>query len=331
MLVPCYNEEKSLKKAIESWVTQTRAPDEIIVVDDSSSDKTPEILKEFEGKIRIVRTPKNLGNKSHAQEYGLQFVTGEIFVCTDADTILAPDFVERMEKDFEDPEVAAVGGYIKSLQYNWLTRNRAFEYSVCQNIHKLAQSQLNFMFVIPGAAGAFRTEIFRKYLSFDHDTLTEDLDFTYKMHKFGLKILYDLDAVVYTQDPVTLGSYINQIRRWFAGGWQNVLKHYKIALRPTQALELSLMYIEGLVFSLLIFLVPLINIRFVFAFTLPYFILLSVFAIFTAIKERRWDLLLAPFPHMFLAYVSAYVLLEQFVKEIILRRKHLLWFKPERV
>ncbi|MCP6756997.1 hypothetical protein NL533_35750, partial [Klebsiella pneumoniae] len=62
-----------------------------------------------------------------------------------------------------------------------------------------------------------------------------------------------------TQDPPTLTNYINQMRRWYDGGWQNLLKHYKIAQNPVRALELSLIYIEGLAFSILLFLVPILN------------------------------------------------------------------------
>lgn len=330
MLIPCHNEQALIRQSVASWLSQTRPPDEIIVVDDSSTDATPQILAEYEGKITVVRTPQNLGNKSYAQQFGLQYVTGDVFVTTDADTVLAPDFVERIAKDFEDPMVAAVGGYVKSRKHNWLTLHRAFEYAVGQNFHKLAQSFLGFMFVIPGAAGAFRTHVFKHCLSFDHDTITEDLDFTYKLHKLGFKIFYDRGAVVYTQDPGTLRGYITQMRRWLGGGWQNLLKHSDIALRPVQALELSLMYIEGFAFSFLIFLVPLINLRFAMLFAIPYFLMTVVFTVFAAWKERRKDLMLAAFPHMFLLYVNSYLFLEQFFLEVILKKRHLAWLTPER-
>jgi len=332
LLIPCHNEENAIRKSIQSWLGQTRPPDEIIVVDDSSTDSTPDILKEYEGQLTAVKTPKNLGNKSHAQEYGLQFVTGDIFIASDADTILQSDFIEKIAKDFEDPAVVAVGGYVKSLKYNWLTRHRAFEYSIGQNFHKLAQSYINFMFVIPGAAGAFRTDIFRKYLSFDHDSITEDLDFTYKLHKRGLKVHYNREAIVYTQDPSTLSCYMNQMRRWFGGGWQNLMKHHDIArLRPMVALELSLMYIEGFIFSIVMLLIPILNIRFALLFMIPYFFVSLGMSIIAAVKERRADLVLACFPYILFLYVNAYLFVEQFVLEVVLRKQHRVWFTPKRV
>ena len=200
ILIPCYNEEKSIRTSAESWLAQTRPADEIIVVDDCSSDQTSQILLDFirERKIKtikLVHTPKNTGNKSHAQEFGLKHVTGEVLITTDGDTMLDPHFVEHIERDFEDPKVAAVGGYVRSLKYNWLTACRALDYAVGQNIDKLAQDYIDYLFVIPGSAGAFRTHIFKNELKFDHDVLAEDLDITYKLHRLGYKIKYDRNAV----------------------------------------------------------------------------------------------------------------------------------------
>lgn len=331
ILIPCWNEEATIERCVLSCLDQTRPADEVIVVDDSCTDSSPAILARYADKITVVRTPKNSGNKSHAQEYGLGFVKGDIVVTTDADTQLHPRFVETILKDFEDPTVAASGGYVVSRQHNWLTLCRAFEYCIGQNIHKPAQRFINYMFVIPGAAGAFRTEVFKTYVKFDHDTITEDLDFTYKLHKQGFTVEYNLDAIVYTQDPASLHSYINQMRRWYAGGWQCLLKHRDIIKRPAQALELSLMYIEGLTFALLIFILPLINIRAVGYFLVTYFITTFVFAVYTAVRERRWALLIVPIPYLPIVFINAYVFIEQFIKEVILRRKHLVWFKPERI
>lgn len=220
---------------------------------------------------------------------------------------------------------------MRSMKYNWLTRCRAVDYSIGQNLHKLAQSYLGFMFVIPGAAGAFRTEIFKNYLTFDHDTITEDLDFTYKLHKLGFKIAYNRKAIVLTQDPATLKSYINQMRRWFGGGWQNLVKHFSIVLKPRQSLELSLMYIEGLIFSGITLVMPILNLKVALFLLLPYFFITLVFSIYACIREKRADLLLTPFAYFIFMYINAYIFWEQFIKEVILKRKNLVWFKPERV
>ena len=105
ILIPCYNEELTIEKCIDSCINQTRQADQIVVVDDSSTDRTSEVLKKYGSKIKVVRTPKNTGNKSYAQEYGLQFIDGDIFITTDGDTMLKSDFIEIIEKDMLKPSV----------------------------------------------------------------------------------------------------------------------------------------------------------------------------------------------------------------------------------
>jgi len=167
-------------------------------------------------------------------------------------------------------------------------------------------------------------------LKFDHDTLTEDLDFTYKLHKAGKRVAYNRKAIVYTQDPMTLHAYMNQMRRWLGGGWQNLMKHKTMEMKPAQALEISLIYIEGVVFSMLLFIVPLVSLKYMMYMLGYYFLVAFVFSAYAAFKERRADLVLAPIPYMFLMYVNSYIFLEQMVKEVILREKNMTWFKPER-
>jgi cellulose synthase/poly-beta-1,6-N-acetylglucosamine synthase-like glycosyltransferase len=332
LLVPCYNEEKSLEASIKSCLNQTRPFDELIFINDCSKDRSGEILSKYSGLIYAYKTPQNTGNKSSAQEYGLQFITGDIVVMTDADTLLKINFVEEIEKSFSDTQVVAVAGRVQSIAYNWLTLCRAYEYAIGQNIHKVAQNYINYIFVMPGAASAFRVETFRKYISFDHDTLTEDLDFTYKLHYNNLKIIYNPSAISYTQDPADLKNYINQLRRWFGGGWQNLVKHYTSApLNLTMAFELSLLYFEGVIFSVLLFLIIIINTWMALWLLVGYLAIATIIGIAMAIKEKRWALAIAPFPYMILIFVNAYVYLEQFIKEVIFKKRNLIWFKPERL
>ena len=332
ILIPAHNEEKSIRACVQSCLDQTRKPDEVIVVDDGSTDKTPEILKSFGMQIGVVTMAKPTGNKSLAQEQGLKYVTGDVFIATDGDTVLHKDFVKYVEEDFNQyPDLAAVAGYVRSVKHNWLTACRAFEYAVGQNLHKLAQHHLGFLFVIPGAAGAFKTKTFFKHITFEHDTLTEDLDFTYRLHKDDLKIFYDRRIIVYTQDPATMHSYINQMRRWFGGGWQCLMKHIKLGSKqPKMALELSLMYFEGLAFSTLLFVLPFLSIKAFLGFIASYMVIAIIFAGFAAYKEKRWDLLFIPLPYLVLVVVNSYIFLEQFFKEVVFRRKTLTWFHPER-
>jgi N-acetylglucosaminyltransferase len=331
ILIPCYNEEQSIKQCIQGCLSQTRRPDQIIVVDDGSTDRTPEILAEFGHAITVIRVPHNTGNKSKAQEYGLQFVRDEVFVTTDADTFLDQHFVAEVERSFQNQEVSAMAGYIRSIKYNWLTACRELDYLVNQNIYKLAQSYIGSIFVIAGCAAAFRTAVFKQHVSFEHDTVTEDLDFTYKFHKKGLQIQYNNKAIVYTQDPADLHSYINQMRRWYGGGWQNLLKHFGVLkTHPGHRIVLTVSYIEGLVFAALLYALPFLNLQVFGYLLLTHFIFSIVYAMAGALKSQRWDLLWYAPCYTLMLFVNAWVFLERFFVEIIQRQRHLTWFKPAR-
>lgn len=332
ILIPCHNEEQTIGACVESCLRQTLPADQLLVVDDGSTDATPQILASFGNRIQVVRIAKKTGAKSKAQEAGLKHVTGDIIITTDADTLLEPTFVEYLIPHFEDPKVGAVAGYVKSLKSNWLTAIRALDYSIGQNIHKLAQSYIGAVYVMPGCGTAFRRDLFGTCITFEHDTLTEDLDFTYKIHEQNMKILFEKRAYVYTQDPSELASYINQMRRWYCGGWQNLAKHtHKITSRPRVTFEISLMYSEMTFFSVLAFAMPMIN-TFLTIYSLAmYLIFLYAFAIFACIKERRLDILFYAPCSILVSYINAWLFLEQGLKVFFGGgKKSLTWFQPPR-
>lgn len=330
ILIPAHNEEKSIKDCVQSCLNQKRKFDQIVIVNDKSSDKTLELLKEFKENITIINLTERTGNKSGAQEKGMKYVNGDIVVTTDADTLLDNKFAEVIEREFsEDENLSAVCGYVQSLKHNIFTSLRELEYVLSQDIHKYAQSAINSIFVLPGCASAYKREDFNKYLIFEHDTLTEDLDFTYKLHTNGKRIKFVRDAIVYTQDPSDFYSLLNQLRRWYAGNWQNLRKHWKSVKNPIRILEYSILYIETFFTSFLIFIAPF----FIDDLETYFFILFAsniALGLYASIKRKRIDLLLySPF-YIFNIMLNCYVFIEQFVKEGLLGINNKVWFTPKR-
>ena len=331
IMIPCHNEEKTVARCVESCLSQTHQPDLVLVVDDGSTDRSVKILESFGNKIKLVRLEKNTGNKSYVQQIGLNHIYTDLFISTDADTILDARFVENIEKVFIDPDVFAAAGYVMSTKHNWLTALREIEYFIGQEVHKTAQANINFLYVIPGCASAFRTLVSKKQVSFDHDTLTEDLDFTFKIHRNNYRIIFVKKSIVWTQDPADLHSYINQVRRWYAGGWQNILKHRDIiGTIPACAFELSLNNIEGMLFAASLIIIPLINIEmFIFMATI-YVATMVILGTCAALARRRIDLVFYSPLYVFLAVVNSYIFCETFFKEVLKRERNLKWFTPKR-
>lgn len=332
VLIPAHNEEKSVRDCIASALDQTVPPDEIVVVNDGSTDKTAEVVEEFGLPVVVLELEleRATGNKSYAQEKGMVFANGDIVIMTDADTVLDRHFIERILPKFENEEVAAVSGYVKSLKHNWLTACREIEYAIGQQVHKLAQNYMGYVMVIPGCAAAFRAETFKECISFDHDTVAEDLDFTYKLHEQGFKIDFCRHAYVYTQDPADVRSYIYQMKRWYKGNWQNLLKHNYYMKSPMAALELSLAFTEALLFPLLLLSLLLVNLIYFFKVLLVVMMSIVIISAYAAIVDKRKDLLLYPFHYLLVLLINSIVFLSEFIKEIILRKRDLYWFQPSR-
>lgn len=331
ILIPAHNEAAMIAACVQSCLAQSVPADQIIVVNDGSTDATSAILKQFGDQIEVITVPTATGNKSHAQELGLQALTTEIVTATDGDTMLDPEFVRHIKDDFTDPEVMAVAGYVKSMRTNVLTALRDIEYVVGQDLFKRAQALIRYVLVIPGCAAAFRSELFRDgTLIFEHDTLTEDLDLTYKLHHHGHLIHFNTNAIVYTQDPPTLHSYINQMRRWYAGGWQNLLKHRRVFAYPNASLYLTLSYCEAFLFAWFVFLLPLVNFYAFGAVLIFGLITVLIMGAYAAWRRRRLELFLYSPLMLGMQYINSYVFLERFFTEIVFRRRLMHWFKAER-
>jgi cellulose synthase/poly-beta-1,6-N-acetylglucosamine synthase-like glycosyltransferase len=333
ILIPAYNEEKGIEKTIISCLNQTRKPDEIIVVNDGSTDRTLKILKKYLEKITIVNLEENTGNKSKAQEIGLKFVKGDIFITADADTRLHFRFVEMIEKSFRNKKVSAVCGHVISEKGNWITKVREINYISTQTIYKKAQSHIDAIFVLSGCCSAFRKKDFYEVITFDHDNVTEDLDFTYKLKLANKKIIYQEKAIVYTQDPNNIRSYMKQLKRWYSGGWACLKKNWKILKKSNNALVISLIYTEGLILGIVSLFLPILllfSVKTFFILLFLEFLLTSLSISYGVVKQKEYYLFFY-IPHYYLLhFLDNYVFITTFFKEIILNRRNLVWTKPDR-
>jgi len=120
------------------------------------------------------------------------------------------------------------------------------------------------------------------------------------------------------------------LRRWNGGNWQNLMKHISIVEKPGNALEISLMYLEGLLFPLILILALSFNTTVFLQFSAAYILIISLFALYGAIRDKRWDLVLHIPTYYFVSFVNYAIFIEQFMVEVVLRKKSLMWFQPKR-
>jgi poly-beta-1,6-N-acetyl-D-glucosamine synthase len=233
ILIPAYNEEKGMKKTIESALAldYPKHKLEIIVIDDGSKDKTYEIAKKFESnshpKIKVL-TKKN-GGKGTALNFGIKRSKGEIIITMDADTAVQPDALKKMVGYFSTSKkvmcVSPSMGIYKPK--NFWQRIQQIEYHMGVFLRKSFAS-VNAIHVTPGAFSAYKKTFFDKYGDFDEGNLTEDLELALRIQVKGYAIENSPESVAYTISPNTFRTMLAQRKRWYAGLIKNLWRYRQL-------------------------------------------------------------------------------------------------------
>jgi poly-beta-1,6 N-acetyl-D-glucosamine synthase len=311
ILVPAYNEERVIEKAIRSLLQQDYRNYEIIVIDDGSSDGTSAVAQKLVGtygqtSVKLIRQ-QNAG-KAAALNMGISAARGEMILCVDADSNLAPDSLAMMTRHFVDPKVAAVAGNVKVRnRHNLITRLQALEYIEGLNLARQAQAFFRSVNIIPGPIGMFRRKIVMDVGGYESDTFAEDADLTLKIVTAGHHIRYEPRAISFTEAPETMHQLLKQRYRWTRGILQSMKKRPDEFLRPWRSFAtfaiLWYMLFEAVLWPAMnIFAnVFLIGMNFAFGFTgllLFWFLQLTVLDVVAAIHcvaVEEEDLWLVPY------------------------------------
>ncbi|HEV8401908.1 MAG TPA: glycosyltransferase, partial [Candidatus Limnocylindrales bacterium] len=228
VVVPSYNEDPALLEAcVRSAFAQDHlGPVRVIVVDDGSPnraalDATYDRL-EADGAV-VIRSPRNVG-KRHAQALALPRCEGEILVTVDSDTVLAPDAIRRLTRQFKDPRVGAATGFVDVLnnRKNFLTRVQRIRYWMAFKQERAAQSWFRSVLCCSGPLAAYRRRLVERvapaYLSQYYGgvacTFGDDRHLTNLILGTGHDTVFDAGAVAYTNVPENLRQFLRQQLRW---------------------------------------------------------------------------------------------------------------------
>jgi cellulose synthase/poly-beta-1,6-N-acetylglucosamine synthase-like glycosyltransferase len=154
-------------------------------------------------------------------------------VAMDADTQFERDTIRRLARWFADPQVGAVAGNAKvGNRINLITTWQALEYITAQNLERRALAALDAITVVPGAVGAWRRTALEQLGGFPTDTLAEDQDLTLAVQKAGYRLLFDSEAIGWTEAPDSARGLARQRFRWAYGTLQCLWKHRDAMARP---------------------------------------------------------------------------------------------------
>ncbi len=234
VIIAAYNEAKVVNRTIATLLASDYPDLDILVVDDGSKDDTAGIVRAAYGahpRVTVISKPN--GGKASALNLGIKQCRGEIIVALDADTVFAPDTVQKLVRHFADPAIGAVSGNVKvGNRRNPLTIWQAVEYITSQNFDRRAFDLLNCITVVPGAVGAWRKDAIILAGLYSSQTLAEDTDLTFKIRKLGYRIITDNAALAYTEAPDNLRDLAKQRFRWAFGTLQCLWKHRGVLGNP---------------------------------------------------------------------------------------------------
>jgi len=227
VLIAAYNEHNVIARTVRAALDSERAPLEVIVVDDGSTDGTAEALAplmEADARVRLLRQA-NAG-KAAAMNHALDEARGEVLVCLDADTVITASAIGLLVRHFADGEVGAVAGNVKvGNPVNLWTLWQSIEYIVSQNLDRRANAFLNAVTVVPGAIGAWRRDAVVRVGGYLSDTLAEDMDLTWRLRRASWRIANEPGSLGYTEVPDSLSALLRQRFRWTFGTLQCLWKH----------------------------------------------------------------------------------------------------------
>jgi cellulose synthase/poly-beta-1,6-N-acetylglucosamine synthase-like glycosyltransferase len=227
VIIPAYNEEKSIAKTIKSVSKSDYPLFEVIVVDDGSKDRTLKIARKFKSE-RVMVFHKTNGGKGTALNFGIKKAKGKIIFTMDADTTVDSQSMKRMVRFFKDNSVMSVTpAIVIDNPKNILQRVQHIEYVMGLFLRKVFAS-LRAIYVTPGAFSAYRKSFFDKYGGYDEENITEDLEMALRIQSHGYHIENCPEAPAYTTAQRTFKELTMQRRRWYFGLIKNLWAYKKI-------------------------------------------------------------------------------------------------------
>src|SRR3989338_4642438 len=212
ILVPAFNEEKTIKDTLEHiFAIEYEKIIEIIVINDKSTDNTLQIIKSLKKnhpKLKIIDNEVNLG-KAGGLNKALRIAKGELIAVVDADSYPAPESIGRMVGFFDDEKVGAVTcPIIARNREKFVEKLQAIEYRVITVTRKLLDNQ-----------------------GFDEKNLTEDIEATWHLVYNGWMRRMCLSTSVTSTVPSKWKTWYKQRRRWNVGGLQCIYKYKRAIFR----------------------------------------------------------------------------------------------------
>jgi cellulose synthase/poly-beta-1,6-N-acetylglucosamine synthase-like glycosyltransferase len=256
--LPLFNERTVAARLIQAAADLRWPRDrfELQILDDST-DETCGIVDDEVQKLGargiravVVRRNTRAGFKAGALDAGMKLSDADLFCVFDADFIPDPDFLERTVPQFRDPKVGMVQarwGHLNRDE-NQFTRAQSTLLDGHFVVEHTVRHSRGLFFNFNGTAGIWRRATIDEAGGWEHDTLTEDLDLSYRAQLVGWKFVYFPNVVAPAEVPPSIDAFKSQQHRWAKGSVQVYRKLWRRILtgnaRPSVKIE-ALMHLTG--------------------------------------------------------------------------------------
>lgn len=234
--LPIFNEYYVVDRLIETTVALKYPKDKLeIQLLDDSTDETVEKSRNLINHYKSLgfdihhlhrSGAERTGHKAGALEAGMKVARGEYIAIFDADFMPNPDFLIKTVPYFDDPQIGMVQvrwGHINA-DYNVLTKAQSFGIDGHFMIEQVARNGSHLWMNFNGTAGIWKKECIIDSGGWEHDTLTEDFDLSYRAEMKGWKFRYFKDIECKAEIPAMISAYKSQQFRWCKGSIQTAVK-----------------------------------------------------------------------------------------------------------
>jgi cellulose synthase/poly-beta-1,6-N-acetylglucosamine synthase-like glycosyltransferase len=232
--LPIFNELYVVERLLRS-VSELDYPRELLQIQvlDDSTDDTREVtaacaeeLRQRGYDVQLIHRVDRTGFKAGALATGLESADGEFVCILDADFVAPRDLLQRTIHFFTDPKVGMIQTRWGHLNrgYSLLTRVQAMFLDGHLVLEQTARSRSGRFFNFNGTAGLWRKSCIQEAGGWQHDTLCEDLDLSYRAQLVGWKFIFLPDVVTPAELPVDMNGFKSQQHRWTKGSIQTCKK-----------------------------------------------------------------------------------------------------------
>jgi 1,2-diacylglycerol 3-beta-glucosyltransferase len=261
ILVPAKNESAVLTGLVHSLFRLDYPPThlDIWVVDDGSTDESPQILSNLQKQFRDLQVHRreSKGGKSGALNAVFPLTRGDIVLICDGDAQVPANFLQQTIPLFQERKIGAVQvrKTISNRDANVWTRCQQMEMS-CDSFLQTHRIATGGMAELRGNGMLVRREVLEQCNGWNEDTVTDDLDLTFKLYLLGTEIVFVTDTPIQEEGVTTGKNLWHQRCRWAEGGYQRYLDYGSqfFSLGWTQGIDLALFFL--LEFLLPIALIP---------------------------------------------------------------------------